>query len=60
MGVKLSTEKTVSEAAAAVRANHFGVMRVHNLNRNPTSHRKTTIFRAKPGMTVSLAIRKEG
>jgi uncharacterized protein (DUF302 family) len=33
--VKLSTEKTVSEAAAAlqaaVQANHFGVMQVHNL-----------------------------
>jgi uncharacterized protein (DUF302 family) len=35
MLVKLSTEKTVSEAAAAlhaaVQANHFGVMQVHNL-----------------------------
>jgi len=33
--VKLSTDKTVSEAAvalqAAVQANHFGVMQVHNL-----------------------------
>src|SRR5512140_1196084 len=35
MLVKLSTDKTVSEAAgalhAAVTANHFGVMQVHNL-----------------------------
>ena len=35
MLVKLSTVKTVSEAAAALRAaveaNHFGVMQVHNL-----------------------------
>ena len=35
MLVKLSTDKTVSEAAvalqAAVLANHFGVMQVHNL-----------------------------
>src|ERR1035437_2835255 len=35
MLVKLSTDKTVSEAAAvlhaAVRAHHFGVMQVHNL-----------------------------
>ena len=35
MLVKLSTRKTVSEAAtalqAAVQANHFGVMQVHNL-----------------------------
>src|ERR1017187_1258605 len=35
MLVKLSIEKTVSEAAAAlhaaVQANHFGVMQVHNL-----------------------------
>ena len=36
MLVKLSTDKTVSEAAAAlqaaVQANRFGVMQVHNLN----------------------------
>ncbi len=35
MLVKVSTDKTVSEAAAAlqaaVQANHFGVMQVHNL-----------------------------
>src|ERR1017187_6645111 len=35
MLVKLSTDKTVSEAAvaleAAVQANHFGVMQIHNL-----------------------------
>ena len=35
MLVKLATDKTVSEAAAAlhaaVQANHFGVMQVHNL-----------------------------
>ena len=35
MLVRLSTDKTVSEAAAAlqaaVQANHFGVMQVHNL-----------------------------
>ena len=35
MLIKLSTEKTMSEAAAAlhaaVAANHFGVMQVHNL-----------------------------
>ena len=35
MLIKLSTDKTVSEAAAAlqaaVQANHFGVMQVHNL-----------------------------
>src|SRR5476649_2846957 len=35
MLVKLSSDKTVSEAAAAlhaaVQANHFGVMQVHNL-----------------------------
>ena len=35
MLVKLSTDKTVSETAAALQAtvqsNHFGVMQVHNL-----------------------------
>ena len=35
MVIKLSTDKTVSDAAAAlqdaVQANHFGVMQVHNL-----------------------------
>ena len=35
MLIKLPTDKTVSEAAAAlqaaVQANHFGVMQVHNL-----------------------------
>ncbi len=35
MLIKLSTDKTVSDAAAAlqaaVQANHFGVMQVHNL-----------------------------
>ena len=35
MLIKISTDKTVSEAAAAlqaaVQANHFGVMQVHNL-----------------------------
>ena len=35
MLIKLSTDKTVSEAAAALQAavlaNHFGVMQVHNL-----------------------------
>src|SRR5665811_2078481 len=35
MLVKISTDKTVSESAAAlqvaVQANHFGVMQVHNL-----------------------------
>ena len=38
--VKLSTDKTVSEAAAAlqaaVQANHFGVMQVHNLKETMT------------------------
>ena len=37
---KLSTDKTVSEAAAAlqaaVQANHFGVMQVHNLKETMT------------------------
>ena len=36
MLVKISTNKTLSEVAAAlhaaVQANHFGVMQVHNLN----------------------------
>ena len=40
MLVKLSTDKTVSEAAAAlqaaVEANHFGVMQVHNLKETMT------------------------
>ena len=40
MLVKLPTDKTVSEAAAAlqtvVRANHFGVMQVHNLKETMT------------------------
>ena len=40
MLVKLSTDKTVSEAAAAlqtaVQANHFGVMQVHNLKETTT------------------------
>ena len=40
MLVKLSTDKTVSEAAAAlqtaVQANHFGVMEVHNLKETMT------------------------
>ena len=38
--VKLSTDKTVSETAAAlqiaVQANHFGVMQVHNLKESMT------------------------
>jgi uncharacterized protein (DUF302 family) len=41
MLIKLSTEKTVSEAAAAlqvaVQANHFGVMQVHDLKANMTT-----------------------
>ena len=40
MLVKLSTDKTVSEAAvalqSAVQANHFGVMQVHNLKETMT------------------------
>lgn len=40
MLVKLSTDKTVSEAAVAlqtaVEANHFGVMQVHNLKETMT------------------------
>src|SRR5664280_2093985 len=40
MLVKLSTDKTVSEVAAAlqtaVQANHFGVMQVHNLKESMT------------------------
>ena len=40
MLIKLSTDKTVSETAAAlqtaVRANHFGVMQVHNLKETMT------------------------
>ena len=40
MLVKLSTDKTVTEAAAAlqaaVQANHFGVMQVHNLKETMT------------------------
>jgi uncharacterized protein (DUF302 family) len=40
MLVKLSTDKTVSEVAAAlqaaVQANHFGVMQVHNLKETMT------------------------
>lgn len=40
MVVKLSTDKSVSEAAvalhAAVQANHFGVMQVHNLKETMT------------------------
>jgi uncharacterized protein (DUF302 family) len=40
MLVKLSTDKTVTEAAAAlqaaVQANHFGVMHVHNLKETMT------------------------
>ena len=40
MLVKLSTDKTVSEAAAAlqiaVQANHFGVMQIHNLKETMT------------------------
>jgi uncharacterized protein (DUF302 family) len=38
--IKLSTDKTVSEAAAALQAavqnNHFGVMQVHNLKETMT------------------------
>ena len=40
MLIKVSTDKTVSEAAAAlqaaVQANHFGVMQVHNLKETMT------------------------
>ena len=40
MLIKLPTDKTVSEAAAAlqaaVQANHFGVMQVHNLKETMT------------------------
>ena len=40
MLIKLSTDKTVGETAAAlqaaVRANHFGVMQVHNLKETMT------------------------
>ena len=42
MLVKLSTDKTVSETAAAlqaaVEANHFGVMQVHNLKETMTKN----------------------
>jgi uncharacterized protein (DUF302 family) len=53
MLVKLITNKTVSEAAAAlqtaVQANHFGVMQVHNLKETMTKKgvefaRECTIF----------------
>jgi len=41
MLIKLSTDKTVGETAAAlqaaVRANHFGVMQVHNLKETMTN-----------------------
>ncbi len=40
MLIKLPAEKTVSEVAAAlqaaVQANHFGVMQVHNLKKTMT------------------------
>jgi uncharacterized protein (DUF302 family) len=40
MLIKLSTDKTVSEVAAAleiaVPANHFGIMQVHNLQETMT------------------------
>ena len=40
MLVKISTEKTVSETTAALQAavpaNHFGVMQVHNLKETMT------------------------
>jgi len=46
MLIKLSTEKTVSEAAAAlhvaVQDNHFGVMQVHNLKE--TMNKKGVAF----------------
>ena len=46
---KLSTDKTVSEAAAAlqaaVQANHFGVMQVHNLKE--TMEKKGVEFRPR-------------
>ncbi len=42
MLIKLSTDKTVSESAvalqAAVQANHFGVMEVHNLKETNCKH----------------------
>jgi uncharacterized protein (DUF302 family) len=53
MLIKLSTNKTVSEAVialqAAVQANHFGVMQVHNLketmaNKNVEFDRECLIF----------------
>jgi uncharacterized protein (DUF302 family) len=49
MLVKLSTDKTVTEAAAAlqdaVQANHFGVMQVHNLKE--TMNKKDVEFNSE-------------
>ena len=54
MLIKLSTEKTVSEAAAAlqaaVQANHFGVMQVHNLKETMVSARHESAHRAACGL----------
>ena len=50
MLIKLSTDKTVNETAAAlqaaVQANHFGVMQVHNLKE--TMAKKGKILTSTP------------
>ena len=60
MLIKLTTKKTVSEAAAAlqsaVEANHFGVMQVHNLKETMTKKRvefarECLIFEGLPAAT---------
>ena len=37
MPIKLFTDKTISDTAAAVQARHFGVMQVHNLKETMTT-----------------------
>ena len=63
MLVKLSTDKTVSEAAAAlhaaVQANHFGVMQVHNLKETMAKKgvqfaRECLIFEHTPSVVTNF------
>jgi uncharacterized protein (DUF302 family) len=67
MLVKLSTDKTVSVAAAAlqaaVQANHFGVMQVHNLKETMAKKgvefgRECLIFEVCHCHAVSLFMRR--
>ena len=64
MLIKLPTEKTVSETAAAlqtaVQANHFGVMQVHNLKETMTKKVLDQNMSVSTALPCRISIYEEG